>query len=139
MPDYRKLRVYGLAQELSEEVHRLLPEIPARRAPGLRAQLARSVSSVPANIAEGAAHDSPALFMRFLRTAVGSAHESAVHLRLAASIVNAHSHRFTRCENQSRAVAAMLTNLIARIQEGQARVENERRTAAAPKSDTATT
>jgi four helix bundle protein len=126
MPDYRRVRAFSLAQELNLRVHQLLPHIPARRAPGLRAQIARAISSVPANIAEGAAQDTTALYVRFLRTAVGSAHESAVHLHLAASLVSECSLDLTRCENQARVVAAMITKLIARIQEAEARRQNER-------------
>lgn len=127
MPDYRKLRVFHLAQELSEAVHRLVPELPARKAPGLVSQLCRSVSSVPTNIAEGAARDSPGAYVSALVIARGSAHETAVHLRLAASVANVRAAKLRRFEQRAHVVAAMLTNLIATIQKDAAISENDRR------------
>lgn len=106
MPDYRKLRVFVLAQELSEAVHRLLPNIPARRAPGLRAQLSRSVSSIPANIAEGAGRETQNDFARLLVVARASADETAVHLRLAGSVDRANTARAQDLETRAQIVAA---------------------------------
>jgi len=127
MPDFRKLRVFVLAEELSEAVHRLLPAIPAHRAPGLRAQLSRAVSSIPANIAEGAGRDSVRQYMRGLSIARGSSHETAVHLRLASSISNGQAVELRRCVQRAHVVSAMLSNLIAKIEKDGAIAENQRR------------
>ena len=128
MADYRKLRAFELAQQLSEDVHALAPSIPARRAPGLRAQLCRAAASVPANIAEGAAQESQAHFARFLSIAQGSVQEVAVHLSLARSVGGPAVNELHRCEDHARLVGAMLSKLIARIRENEARAEQERRT-----------
>ena len=127
MPDYRKIRAFVLAQQLSEEVHALIPKIPARLAPGLRAQLSRSIASVCANIAEGAAQESQPSFARFLRIALGSANEAATQLRLVQSI--SPSVRSTAIDLKQRVnlVAAMLTRLIERMQENAARQEDRTR------------
>ena len=127
MPDCRKLRVFALAQELSEAVHRLVPLLPARRAPGLAAQLCRAVASVPANIAEGAGRETQNDFARLLVVARASADETAVHLRLAGSVDRAITARAQDLETRAQIVAAMLTRLIARIRENEARADNERR------------
>ncbi len=127
MPDYRKLRVFALAQELSEAVHLLVPLLPARRAPGLAAQLCRAVESVPANIAEGAGRETQNDFARLLVVARASADETAVHLRLAGSVDRANTARAQDLETRAQIVAAMLTRLIARIRENEARADNERR------------
>lgn len=46
-------------------------------------QLARAAMSVPTNIVEGSAHDSPREFARFLRYALASTSEVEGHLQLA--------------------------------------------------------
>lgn len=127
MPDYRKLRVYGLAEALSAEVHTLMARFPSRRAPGLVAQVCSSVQSVPANIAEGAGRESVAAYVGFLSVARGSAQETSVHLRLASRLDDAQSTSLVRCFNRADVIAAMLTNLIARIREDEARLESQRR------------
>jgi four helix bundle protein len=110
MPDYRKIRAFELAQMLSEDIHRLAPSIPARKAPGLRSQLCRSVSSIPANIAEGAGSDTPAEYARLLRVALKSANECAVHLRRAMSVAS-DGKPWAVCRNRVLVVAAKLNNL----------------------------
>ena len=136
MPDYRKLRAFALAQQLSEEVHAMAPHIPARRAPGLRAQLCRAVASVPANIAEGAAQESQAGFARFLRIALGSANETATQLRLAKSLAPIIKPLANELEQKTDLVAVMLAKLIATVQENAARQENQQRAERAQKRST---
>lgn len=127
MPNFRKLRVFELSQELSEEVHRLVPGISAWRAPGLRGQLCRAVASVPANIAEGAAQGTQAGFARYLVIALGSANEAGVHLRLAGSLPGKNRAQIQGCIARQELVSAMLTRLIATIRENEARKEDDRR------------
>lgn len=50
--------------------------------PGMRSQLARSAASIPANIAEGTAHESPAQFAHYVTVAMGSCAEVESHLLL---------------------------------------------------------
>ena len=126
MPDLRNNRVFELAQCLSEDVHRLVPSIRPHRAPGLRSQLCRSINSVPANIAEGAAAATPAEYARYLRIALKSANECAdVHLRLAVSVSGNAGREFAVCRNRVRVVSAMLTNLLACVQEDVAREQDK--------------
>ena len=129
MPDFRKVRAFELAEELSDVVHELVPQIPPRRAPGLKAQLCRAVSSIPANIAEGAAQETQAGYARFLRIALGSANETSVHCRRAAAVSGSSAPAFLRCKQSAHLVAAMLNNLIARVQADAAREEDRRRSA----------
>ena len=117
MPDYRKLKVFELAVELSEEVHVLATASPSRLAPGLAAQLCRAVSSIPANIAEGAGRESPRQYVRYLTIARGSAQEASVHLRLAARLDNKRAREFQCWKNRADVVAAMLTRLIVVIRQ----------------------
>ncbi len=134
MPNYHTLRVYELAQELSEEVHLLVAKLPSRKAPGLSAQLCKAVESVPANIAEGAGRDSQSQYVKFLLIARGSAQEASVHLRLAARIDETHAAAFIRWQRRAEVVAGMLTKLVQRIREDEANLRENRgnRSATAP-------
>lgn len=116
MPDYRKLRVYSLAQELSVDVHRLLVDFPSRLAPGLRAQLANATASIAANIAEGAGRESQTRYLQFLYIARGSAQEASAHLHLAANLDDAQCSEILRCQRRADVIAAMLSKLIRRIE-----------------------
>lgn len=127
MPDYRNLRVFDAANALNTKVHTLAPHIQVWRAPGLRAQLCRAVSSVPANIAEGAMQGSAKQYLRYLRIASGSAQEAIIHLRLAASLGMRTANAFHECECAMQIVAAMLVRLIARIEEDEARKHHRER------------
>jgi hypothetical protein len=55
MRDYKKIHAWVLADDLTVETYRLSKSFPREERYGLTGQLRRAVSSVPANIAEGAA------------------------------------------------------------------------------------
>ena len=82
MRNPQNLDVLARANALVLSLHRSPLSKSGKRAPGLSAQLLRSVSSIPWNIAEGAAHDDPG-FVRHLTIAIASANEAEQQLRLA--------------------------------------------------------
>lgn len=81
--DYQKLRVYQLAEQLSDEVWILVRgwDSFAKRTVG--AQLVRAADSVGANIAEGVGRGSFKDNRRFVRIARGSLYETKHWLRRA--------------------------------------------------------
>ena len=83
MQDFKKLRVWHLAHELSVKVIRALPVRIAREIPGLRNQAIRASASIAANIAEGCGRATRAEFLHFIEIAVGSVNELEGHLLLA--------------------------------------------------------
>jgi four helix bundle protein len=83
MRDFRKLIVWQKAHELAVETHRALRARPARGSAASRNQLLRSITSVPANIAEGCGKRGDAEFARYLDIALRSLKESENHLILA--------------------------------------------------------
>jgi len=83
MADFRKLRVWTLAQEIAVDADRVTARMRGARSAALRDQLNRAAMSVPANIVEGSAHESPREFARFLQYAVASVSELEGHLQLA--------------------------------------------------------
>ena len=70
------------AYALVLSVHKSPLRARGRRSPGLSSQLLRSISSIPFNIAEGAALDDPG-FVHHLTIAIASANEAEKQLRLA--------------------------------------------------------
>src|SRR5688572_1053768 len=83
MQDFKKLRVWHLAQALSVAVIEALSGPAVRRVPGLRNQAVRAANSVAANLAEGGGRPSRGEFLRFVGIAIGSANELEAHLILA--------------------------------------------------------
>ena len=83
MSNHQKLLVGHRANALSIAVHRVVSSIPRGAAPGLKPQLLRAVSSIAANIAEGAGRGTKAEFAQFVSIAIGSANETETHLMLA--------------------------------------------------------
>ena len=75
MQDFRQLRVWQLAHELTLDVYRITKSFPKDEQYGLTSQLRRCSSSIAANIAEGCGRGSDSEFARFLQIAMGSACE----------------------------------------------------------------
>ena len=124
MQDFKKLRVWHLAQELSVDVVRALSEPAVRRVPGLRDQAVRAANSVAANLAEGCARSSRADFLRFVEIAIGSANELESHLGMASrtSILSAEIH--TNLEERLNLVRRMLISLMRALEQQIASDEN---------------
>ena len=66
-----------------EKVYRDTEALPRDEVFGLRVQIRRAAVSVPSNIAEGAARNSPAELVQFLSIACGSLAELETQLELA--------------------------------------------------------
>jgi four helix bundle protein len=83
MKDFRKLKVWDRAHQLTLEIYKATSFLPKDELFGLTAQIRRSCVSIPANVAEGCGRGSQAEFGRFLQVAMGSASELEYHLLLA--------------------------------------------------------
>jgi len=127
MQDFKKLRVWHLAQELSLEVIDALSGPAIRRVPGLRNQAVRAANSVAANLAEGCGRPSRAEFLRFVGIAIGSANELEAHLGLASrtSILSAEIH--ATLKQRLYLVRRMLISLMRALEEQIATDENQTR------------
>jgi len=81
--DFKELKVWCKAHELTLVVYRLTRSFPKDELFGLTGQLRRSAASIGANIAEGCGRRSDGEFTRFLQIARGSVSELECHLLLA--------------------------------------------------------
>ena len=80
MRDFKKLIAWQKAHRVSLAINIAANESQLGAAPGLRSQLLRSASAVPANISEGSGARTEAEFARYLDIALKSAREVENHL-----------------------------------------------------------
>lgn len=78
----------------------------------LRDQLMRAAMSVPTNIVEGSAHESPREFARFLRYSIASASEVEGHVQLARDMRLISAADYTGLIGHVVAVRKMLYGLV---------------------------
>ena len=90
---------------------------PSRVAPGLKAQLLRSVGSIAANIAEGAGHETKSQFAHFITIAIGSANEAETHLALAQGLNMLPDSLAESLEDEVRQIRRMLFGLRKHLQQ----------------------
>ena len=75
MKDFRNLKVWEKAHELTLALHQITTSFPREEAYGLASQIHFAASSVPCNIAEGCDREGTAEFVRFCIITTGSASE----------------------------------------------------------------
>lgn len=86
MQDFKDLKVWQKAHELTIEVYRTTQGFARPEQFGLTAQIRRASGSIPSNIAEGCGRNSQREFAQFLQIAIGSANELEYQLLLAADL-----------------------------------------------------
>ena len=113
--DYRKLRVYDMALDVTSETYRLTRTLPRSERYGLVQQMNRAAVSIASNIAEGAGRGDNRDFARFLRIARGSACELDAQATMATrvGVVDGESARVLRKHLEK--LKASLTNLEKRM------------------------
>jgi four helix bundle protein len=75
MHDFKKLKVWQDAIEISIEIYQITDLFPNKEIYGLCSQLNRASVSISANIAEGAGRNSQKDFNHFLSISLGSSYE----------------------------------------------------------------
>jgi len=116
MKDFKELRVWSKAHELTMLVYKLTRAFPQDEIYGLTSQVRRSAASIGANIAEGCGRHSDGEMTRFLQIARGSASETEYHLLLAKDLGFLQEGDFQAAEESVVAVQRMLTALVQRVQ-----------------------
>lgn len=131
MQDFRRLRVWHAAHEMSVNVTNSFPELAAGRAPGLRSQIIRSAQSVPSNIAEGCGKALRTEFAHYIGVSISSVNELEGHLLYARDTGQISLPCFERLAPTVIVVRKMLIALLQSVQRQIAQEENDKRTRAA--------
>lgn len=99
---HHELLVWQTAVDLVCEIYQLTQEFPQEEKYGLVAQMRRAAVSVPSNIAEGAARNSPKELLHFLYIARGSLSELETQIIIAQRLLY-----FDRAEKVMEKISAV--------------------------------
>jgi four helix bundle protein len=118
MPESRfdRLDVYRLSIAYAGLTYEVIQEL-RRRETSLGDQLMRATSSVPLNIAEGAAEFSPGDKVRFYRYALRSCAESVAILDVAREIGQIDAMKHSTCREPAIRIISMLTRMVAVVRD----------------------
>jgi len=83
MHNYRELKIWHKAIELSAEIYKLVADFPSDEKFGIVSQLRRASVSVPSNIAEGSRRKSQKEFAHYLSMSLGSLFEIETQLTIS--------------------------------------------------------
>jgi four helix bundle protein len=115
MEDFKDLRVWEKAYDLTLSVYKKISSFPREEMYGLTSQLRRAASSVGANIAEGCGRRSDPEMRRFLQIARGSADEVEYHLLLARDLHFLSPDDFKDLEGMVLEIQRMLASFVQRL------------------------
>lgn len=115
MKDFRQLKVWEKAHQLTLAVYRATAHFPVEEKFGLTTQMRRCAASTPANIAEACGRSGDGEFHRFLQIAMGSATELDYHLLLAKDLGLLPSSDHQSLAASLHEVKSMLAPLIRKV------------------------
>ena len=116
MHDFRELKVWQKAHDLTLKIYRATNAFPKEERYGLTSQLRRAAASVPSNLAEGRCRPTDRDFGRFVGIALGSAAEVDYFLLLARDLGVLESARYNPLEREIDEIKKMLSSLYSRLQ-----------------------
>ena len=115
MKDFRELKVWQKAHELTLAVYRVSAAFPREEQYGLTSQIRRASSSIAANLAEGCGRNSDAEFARYCSIAMGSASELEYHLLLAKDLSLIEPADYEELAPRAIELKRMLTALMQKL------------------------
>ncbi|HEY7615376.1 MAG TPA: four helix bundle protein [Terriglobales bacterium] len=116
MKDFRDLKVWEKAHQLTLALYRATARFPREELYGLTSQIRRCSASIGANIAEGCGKRGNTEFQRFLHIAAGSASELDYHLLLARDLGFLDNTQYLESSQLLSQVRKMLTSLIQKVE-----------------------
>jgi len=115
--DFRSLKVWEKAHQLTLAVYRASRAFPVEERYGLTRDLRRSAASVPTNIAEGCGRETERELGRFMSIAAGLASDAEYQLLLAHDLgylaPDAYRDLHSRVTEVRRMLSAFMQKLIA--------------------------
>ncbi|MGE0499941.1 MAG: four helix bundle protein [Rhizobiaceae bacterium] len=112
---HRDLLVWQQAMDLAVEVYEATRSWPKEELYGLKSQVRRSASSVPANIAEGYGRENRGSYQQFLKIAQGSLKELETHLLISQRVGIGSNETVKRLLASSESVGTLLRLLIRKL------------------------
>src|SRR6266496_4092054 len=109
MKDFRNLKVWRKAHQLTLALYQITTSFPREEAYGLTSQIRRAASSVPSNIAEGCGREGDAELARFCIIARGSASELEYQLLLARDLKLLLPNDYEELSQRTVEIKRMLT------------------------------
>jgi four helix bundle protein len=115
MKDFRNLKVWEKAHQLTLKIYKLTEEFPREELYGLTSQIRRAAVSIPTNIAEGCVRSSDADFARFLYIAFGSTSELEYLILLSMDLKFIKSVLYVGLNDDINEVKKMLISMIQKL------------------------
>src|SRR5437660_11042007 len=115
MKDFRELKVWGKAHEITLLWYKLTAKFPKDELFGLVSQIRRCSASIPANIAEGCGRAGNSELHRFLQIACGSASELEYHFLLAKDLGYITPEDYRIADKQLLDLKRMLVSLTGKV------------------------
>ena len=115
MEDFKDLKVWTKAHQLTLAIYHCTRRFPRDEIYGLTSQIRRASASIGANIAEGCGRRSDPEMKRFIQISRGSASELEYHLLLARDLQLLTVEEFEDLEAKTLEIQRMLAALIQRL------------------------
>jgi four helix bundle protein len=115
LKDFRQLKVWDKAHQLTLEIYRATAGFPREETYGLTSQVRRASASIGANLAEGCARSVDRELARFCTIARGSASELEYHLLLAKDLQFLPVSLHEKLSADTTEIKRMLTALIKKL------------------------
>lgn len=109
--DYRDLKVWQKAIELTSEVYKLVKLLPNEERYALSDQIRRAVVSVPSNIAEGRGRGTNKEFVRYLLMSRGSLWEVSTQLEICERLQYLNNDEMTNARQLITEISKMINAL----------------------------
>ena len=126
MQDFRKLKVWQKAHELTLEIYRSTQKFPREELYGLTSQMRRAAASIGANLAEGCCRHGDVEFGRFIQIALGSISEVDYHLLLARDLGFLADKQYAKFVGLVTETRRMLISLLQTVRTGRIATAAER-------------
>ena len=111
MADFKQLKVWQRAHQVTLEIYRVTGRFPQTELYGLTSQMRRCAVSMGSNIAEGRGRDGDPDFGRFIQIAAGSAAELEYQLLVARDLGYLPESEYTKLNSNLAEVGRMLISL----------------------------